>query len=259
MRIVMVLLLLLPLRAFACTGQTACSLPEGSYHVREPDGWDGVTPLPVLLHFHGWQRQGTLIVNHARIAGHTRRRGVLLIAPNGPGRSWDWWNRETDNIAFARAVLDDVAARYPVDQDRIYVSGYSWGGAMAWRFVCADGADVAALLAISGTLDQDKECDTHPREVRHVHGLSDTVMAYPGRGSGDLAYPVSLWRELMGCDEGSQPKPWQAVSWLSFERTSWDCDRGRVVLDRHPGGHFIPHGWIGWQLDQLMGRVPTYP
>jgi polyhydroxybutyrate depolymerase len=39
----------------------------------------------------------------------------------------------------------------------------------------------------------------------------------------------------------------------------WDCDGGRVVLDLHAGGHFIPHGWIGWQLDQVMGVEPRYP
>ncbi|KNG94466.1 polyhydroxybutyrate depolymerase [Pseudaestuariivita atlantica] len=255
-------LLCLPSLAIAerCTGQTPCEIPEGSYHVREPDGWDGTSPLPVLLHFHGWQRQGTLIVNHARIAGHTRRRGVLLVAPNGPGRSWDWWNRDTANIALGRAVLEDVKARYPVDTDRIYVSGYSWGGSMAWRFVCADGADVAALLSISGTIDQDEDCATAPREVRHVHGLSDTVMPYPTGPGGDEMEPVALWRRAFGCGAAMREGTWQAVPWLRLERFAWeDCATGRVTLDQHGGGHFIPHGWIGWQLDQLMGREPRYP
>ncbi len=259
-RALILLFLILPAPAVACTGQTACTLPEGSYHVREPDDWDGVTPLPVLLHFHGWQRQGTLIVTHARIAGHTRRRGVLLVAPNGPGRSWDWWNKDTANVALGRAVLEDIKSRYPVDPESIYVSGYSWGGAMAWRFVCEDGADVAALLSISGTLDQAEDCATAPREVRHVHGLVDTVMEYPTGPGGDEMYPVALWREALGCGEVRKEGAWKAVDWLTLTRFVWDrCGQGRVTLDQHPGGHFIPHGWIGWQLDQLMGREPRYP
>ena len=116
--------------------------------------------MPVLLHFHGWQRQGTLIVRHQRISGATRRRGVLLVAPNGLGRSWDFWRAGTPDVAFARAVLEEVRNTYPVIEDRIFVSGYSWGSNMAWRFVCENGADIAALLAISGTLPQNEDCAT---------------------------------------------------------------------------------------------------
>ena len=54
--------------SIACEGRTACDLGDRSYHVRAPDQWDGASPLPVLLHFHGWGRQGSLIVGHGRIA-----------------------------------------------------------------------------------------------------------------------------------------------------------------------------------------------
>lgn len=70
-----------------CHRDTACQVGNRSYHVLEPDGWDGQTPLPVLLHFHGWARQGSVVVNHQRIAGATKLRGVLLVAPNGLGKS----------------------------------------------------------------------------------------------------------------------------------------------------------------------------
>ncbi len=263
MRFLVFLLLALSGPALAepgCHAQVPCPLGDRSYHVLEPDGWDGVTPLPVLLHFHGWQRQGTLIVRHRRIAGATRRRGVLLVAPNGERRTWNFWTSETEDVPFAAAVLEDVRRRWPVDEDRIYVSGYSWGSNMAWRFVCEDGARVAALLAISGTLAQDEECRTAPGEVRQVYGLNDGVLAFPFGPGGDTTWPVKLWRDALGCGDGRFAGPWQQVSFLTLERTVWDsCARGRVSLDLHPGGHFIPHGWIARQLDELMGLEPSYP
>ncbi|WP_299735101.1 polyhydroxybutyrate depolymerase [uncultured Roseobacter sp.] len=242
-----------------CEGETPCLLGDRSYHVRAPDDWDGVTPLPVMLHFHGWQRQGTLIVQHQRISGATHRRGVLLVAPNGLGRSWDFWHAGTDDVGFARAVLQDVKERYPVLADQVFVSGYSWGSNMAWRFVCEDGADVAALLAISGTLSQTEDCATAPREVRQVYGLNDQVLDYPYGPNGELDYPVYLWREKFGCDTGAPQGLWNARDFLTFERTTWDCSGGRVSLDIHPGGHFIPHGWIARQLDELLGLPNSYP
>lgn len=244
-----------------CLGKVPCELGDRSYHVKIPDDWDGETPMPVLLHFHGWMRTGALPVNHARISGATRRRGVLLLAPNGYGRTWDFWDHETDDVAFAAAVIEDAAKHYPIDRSRIYVSGYSYGSAMAWRYVCENGNDVAALIAVSGTLRQSEDCAQGPREVRHVHGLADTVMDFPLGPGGDVTYPVALWREKYGCGKGEDAGEWQAVDFLKFQRTVWnDCAAGGpVTLDLHPGGHFIPHGWIARQLDELLGLAPSYP
>ena len=244
-----------------CHAEVPCQLGDRSYHVKEPDDWDGVSPLPVLLHFHGWQRQGSLIVKHQRISGATRRRGVLLLAPNGERKTWDFWDSSTDDVSFAAAVIEDAAKRYPIDRSRIYVSGYSFGSAMAWRYVCENGNDVAALLAVAGSIRQDETCPEAPRQVRHVHGTSDTVMRFPLGPGGDTTYPVSLWRERLNGGTGQNAGIWKAVEWLEMNRTTWsDCANGAsVTLDIHDSGHFIPHGWIGWQLDQLMGRIPAYP
>lgn len=243
-----------------CHGQTACELGDRSYHVLEPEGWDGETPLPILLHFHGWMRQGDLVVRHKRIASATQKRGVLLVAPNGQHKTWNFWRAGTRDVPFADAVLEDVARRYPVDASRIYVSGYSYGGAMAWRFVCQSGDDVTALLGIAGTVDQSEICPEAPREVRHVHGLADTVMDFPFGPDGDVTYPVALWRQKFDCGAPTPKGNWQQVPFLTLSRTEWsDCAEGHVSLDIHPGGHFIPHGWIARQLDELLGLTPSYP
>jgi polyhydroxybutyrate depolymerase len=243
-----------------CEGPVACTLGDRSYHVKLPDGWDGQSPLPVMLHFHGWSRTGALPVNHGRISGATRRRGVLLLAPNGLNKSWNFWDRDTDDVAFAAAVLGDAARRYPIDPDNIFVSGYSFGAAMAWRYACQNGNDVRALLAVSGTLRQSEQCPQMPREVRHVHGVKDTVMTFPMGPGSDVTYPVALWRTAMGCGAVQAYGTWQQVDFLAFERTVWnDCVAGRVSLDLHPGGHFIPHGWFARQLDELLDLPFSYP
>jgi len=111
-RLLMFCLLATP--AFAqerCQLDTPCPLGDRSYHVKEPDAWDGVSPLPVLLHFHGWMRTGALPVKHQRISGATRRRGVLLLAPNGRGKTWDFRDADTGDVEFARAVIEDAAKR----------------------------------------------------------------------------------------------------------------------------------------------------
>jgi polyhydroxybutyrate depolymerase len=237
-----------------CTDQIACELGDRSYHIKLPDDWDGITPMPVMLHFHGWARQGTLIVKHSRISGATRKRGVLLIAPNGQNKTWDFWSPDSPDTTFADAVLEDVAKRYPIDRTKLFVSGYSYGSSMAWRYACESKADVTALLAVSGTLDQDETCSSIPKEVRHVHGTKDNVVGFPFGPNGDTTYPVQLWREAKECGEGVKSTPWFATKEDTFIRTNWlSCKNGGAVrLDVHSRGHFIPKGWFARQLDELL-------
>ena len=247
-----------------CQLDVPCELGGRSYYVKEPDGWDGISPLPVLIHFHGWQRTGALPVQHQRISGATRRRGVLLIAPNGRNKTWNMWSPETEDVQFAADVLEDVSKHYPIDTDNIFVSGYSYGSVMAWRVACDRGKqmNIRALLAISGTLGRTETCAEAPKEVRYVHGLADNVLPFPFGPQGDTTYPVRLWRDALGCTGAPEtPTEWSVVDFLTFTRTTWtECADGvGVTFDVHPGGHFIPHGWFGRQLDELLGRTPTYP
>ena len=238
--------------AAACTSEVACELGDRSYHLRVPDGWDGKALLPVMLHFHGWGRQGDLVVRHDRIATGAVAEHMLLVAPNGLNRTWAFRQSNSRDSSFAKAILDDIAERYPIDSNRIFVSGYSWGANMAWRFACDNGADVAALFAVSGTLSQNENCKVAPRDVRQVFGLDDQVLRFPMGPNEDRTYPVEMWRRLMNCADGEPQGTWNARPFLTFERTAWECQGGRVVLDVHPGGHFIPHDWIALQAADLL-------
>ncbi|MCY4303797.1 MAG: polyhydroxybutyrate depolymerase [Aestuariivita sp.] len=242
-----------------CHGTTPCILSDRSYHVREPQDWDRKQPLPVLLHFHGWARQGSLVVNHRRIASATARRGVLLVAPNGLRGSWNFRQKGSIDINFAAEVLKDVMKRYPIKKAQVFVSGYSYGSAMAWRFACEYNG-IAALLSISGSIDQSTDCAFAPQEIRHVHGQNDTIMRHFLSIQDKQNHPLELWHRRLACDAGRWVESWQARSWLTFQRKVWEtCEQGLLQFDLNPGGHFIPHGWIARQLDELLGLSFSYP
>ncbi|MDJ0614940.1 MAG: polyhydroxybutyrate depolymerase [Rhizobiaceae bacterium] len=244
-------------QATECIGNVPCSIGDRSYHVLPPDDWDGVTPLPILVHFHGWGRQGPVPINHKHIGQETRKRNVLLVAPNGLGKSWDFWRPGSRDTGFTKLVLDDVAKRYPIDRSKLFVSGYSWGSSMAWRFSCEAGDQVSVLLGISGTFyDQSENCETGPVEVRHVHGLKDTVMDFPFGPNGEETGPVRLWQRVNECSS----KPDQTSSWETSQKYThyaWtQCSSGKnVQLDVHGGGHWIARGWLAKQLDELLAKT----
>ncbi|WP_371154884.1 PHB depolymerase family esterase [Jannaschia sp. 2305UL9-9] len=252
MRLIFLLaLLFLAPPVHACTGMEECALGDRAYHVREPDGWDGTTPLPVMLHFHGWGRQGETIMGHARIAGATVPRGVLLVAPDGLGRSWDFRQPGSRDTPFAEAVLADVGARYPLD-GRVIVSGYSWGALMAARFTCETQVPIAALLLVSGAFPRGMACDGQPGRVSQVYGTTDTVLDFPYGPDGDETEAVALWRRQLDCGPPSRTFEWEAVSWLTHTRHQWDCAAGLVTMDVHPASHLIPRGWFARILDEVL-------
>ncbi|EDP61817.1 hypothetical protein BAL199_23532 [alpha proteobacterium BAL199] len=42
----------------ARSGSGTYSVASGSYEARLPAGWDGRTPLPLLVFFHGYRQRG---------------------------------------------------------------------------------------------------------------------------------------------------------------------------------------------------------
>lgn len=89
-----------------------------------------------------------------------------------------------------------------------------------------------------------------------MHGTKDTVMGFPFGLNGDITYPVKLWRDANGCDDGVIAGRWSVAPKDIFLCTNWEaCKNGGTVrLDVHSRGHFIPVGWFARQLDELLHR-----
>ncbi|MEM8838130.1 MAG: polyhydroxybutyrate depolymerase [Pseudomonadota bacterium] len=235
-----------------CGDGVACAVGDRAYHAVLPDGFDGAEPLPVLIHFHGWGRTGTNVINNEKISGASRKNGVLLLAPDGLGKSWSFWRAPSRDVPFVEAMIADAEKRWPIDRSRIFVSGFSYGGAMAWRLACEKGGDYAAFLPIAGSLwnfEELQDC-TAPVNVRHVHGLKDTVMDLPRGADGDPLYAASPWVMRNQC--GSSPDL-DDTSGI-YRMSVWtSCESGKSVrLDLHEGGHIIPKGWLDEQLKRLL-------
>ncbi len=237
-----------------CGGKVSCAVDGRSYQALLPDGYDGRKALPVLIHFHGWGRTGLNVINNHKISGATRENGVLLLAPNGLGKSWDFWRSPSNDVPFVERIIEDARHRFSIDRKRLYVSGFSYGGAMAWRLACERGADYAAFLPIAGSLwnfNELSECSS-PVTLRHVHGLKDTVMDLPRGEGGDPLYSVSPWIALNGCEE----RPSYTEKRTIYQSSRWDaCKSGHEVeLETHPYGHIIPENWLSYQLGRLLSE-----
>ena len=151
-------------------------------------------------------------------------------------------------------MIEDAASRWNIDQSRIFVSGFSYGGAMAWRLACDKGAVAAKFLPIAGSLWSGDGADcAEPVRISHVHGLKDTVMDFPFGPNGEEEAAVSLWLERNQCD--AAPDEREKVGVFTCRRWA-ACGTGTPVeLCTHPWGHMIPKSWLSYALAQALGEA----
>ena len=244
-----------------CGAEAPCTVAGGDYYLAFPEDWDGVTPLPALVFFHGHRSSGLSVIQSTNLRSAFADRGYLIVAPNGAlmagsdARAWParpTTDGSRDDVAFTLAVLDDVAARVPLDRDRIYAAGFSAGGSMAYMLACYEGQRFAAFVSISGALRRpipEETCPGGPVRMLHFHGYADNQVPLEGRGirdwhQGDVFESMSILRQTDDC----RSNPDRIVSEQNYGCRIWSasCASGRgVELCLHAGGHMLPDGWAG--------------
>ncbi len=204
-----------------------------SYHLHLPKGWDGKTALPLLMMLHGGGGTGTIAMEETAWADKADRESFLAVFPtatppdprrrprfstnppvwnDGSGR-YHAGERDIADVAYLSAVLDDVLAAHPVDERRIYVTGFSNGASMTFRFGLERSSRLAAIAPVAGAFWARGDKLEHPLPMLYLTGTADPMnpldggvprFAKTGREHGGRAKPpvaasVRRWSDLLGC------------------------------------------------------------
>jgi polyhydroxybutyrate depolymerase len=191
--------------AFVLPSQ-ASPTSDRPYGLKVPAGYDGRAPVPLVLLLHGYTANGTTQANYFGLPALADREGFLLAYPDGTrdrlgNRFWnatdaccDFFHSGVDDVAYLDAVIDDIAAKYPVDPARVFVAGHSNGAFMAHRYACDRADRVAAIVTLAGMQWKDQShCQAgSPVSVLHVHGRNDETIKYDGGYTPAAAYPGAV-------------------------------------------------------------------
>lgn len=131
-------------------------------------------PAPLLIMLHG----AGGVASHALglVAAEAGRRGVLVLAPDSRGRTWDVIEGGYGpDPAFIDDALGRVLAAHPVDRGRIAVGGFSDGASYALCLGLINGGLVSDILAFSPGFAAPTRTDGTPR-VFISHGRADGVL-----------------------------------------------------------------------------------
>lgn len=209
-----------------------------SYILALPSHYDAGKPYRLVFAWHG------LGVSAAEVArpinaggagffGLLPESGDNAIFVAGQGLPADlglpgWPDTAGRDVAFARALLDSLSARYCVDEARVFSVGMSYGGVMTNNLGCALGDRLRAIAAMSGAgpalVGAPAPRCTGAVAVWLSHGTRDDVMPL---SSGERSR--DYWRDRNHCTSDSDPTDpnpcvryrgcasGESVTWCAFE------------------------------------------
>lgn len=147
-------------------------IPNGAPEV----GGDG-DPVPLILALHpGGARTAYYGSSFMRgiVEPALRNWNAIIIAPDAPTRSW-----ATDVSEQAvLALVEEIAARYVVDRDRVLVTGFSLGGRGTWFFATRHPDLFTGAIPMAGAIREVSLDDLGSIPVHIVHSRNDEVVPY---------------------------------------------------------------------------------
>lgn len=181
---------------------------------------DHSAPLVVMLHGAlGTSEQAETTYNWDDKASE---KNFIVAYPEGLNRSWvvsegccgPSLKKDVSDVKFIEQMIADIKRLHAIDERRLYATGISNGGALAYRLAC-DATTFAAVGVVASTLLGDCPSPS-PVSVMHIHGLADETFPYEGGGGrrnndgqgdrpADTRGPsipelMSKWRGIDACE-----------------------------------------------------------
>lgn len=147
-----------------------------------PESYSPGTPAPLIVALHG---SGGRSDSWSRLFELCERFGVVLLAPDSRGRTWD--RIESDfgpDVRFIDAALRFTFERCQVDETRLALAGFSDGASYALSLGVSNGDLFTHLIAWSPGFTDPAEPIVGTPRVFVSHGTGDRVLPVSGSSQG---------------------------------------------------------------------------
>ena len=216
----------------------------------------GKQPQALVINYHGYNFTAEKMARYSNMAAEADKAGFILVFPQGLDNPPSWNagigaqgpTGDADDIQFTGDMLGFLEKTYCVDSHRIYVTGFSLGGGMAYRVACMLSKQIAAIATVAGAFYHvPGGCQpSRPVPVLEIHGQADQFAPYtgnPNMGMAAVQIYLNAWFDHDQCSESSQVIFQQGdVTGIAWKH----CANGSVVEHYRisDGGHTWPGGGI---------------
>jgi poly(3-hydroxybutyrate) depolymerase len=240
------------------------------YCVVTPAGYSASGPdYPVVFVFHGGNgNPQNLMDPDKRFLAEGLTRGYVLVFPAGIGDPVacdpaepcedNFWG-DASNVGFVNSLIAE-AASYNLDEDRIYLAGFSGGAKLIYEAIEADSfpypiAAIATAAGSLGTLKVDAPESGFPivnvvtgtsTDALLFQGEADPKMAFAGGlsdGASEVQLSFTVKVDLFRALTGNATDPGTDLSTGGATVTSYTLGTHEVLAVSEPGtGHTWPRG-----------------
>ncbi len=204
-----------------------------SYVLHVPDSVDASGPVPLILDFHGNGSNANAQRGSSGWQEKSDQEGFIVAYPNGLGNSWnvgvccgEALMSNSDDVAFAKAIVEQVSAEACIDPKRVFATGHSNGAGLVHRIAC-EGAEVFAAVAPAASDIVTDPCEpSRPISEISFRGMADDLVDYNGGNTGSTGWyspgakqTLEIWKEINGCTGQVEPV-------LEYCETYTMCDAG---------------------------------
>lgn len=170
---------------------------EYAFQFVVPSSYDGETPIPVILDFHGLGSNGAQQAVFSGIGPLAETEGFLAVEPTGipaaggldDRNAWELPQFDEpgrDDVQMVLDLIDFVSQNVCVDPGRIFSIGMSNGGLFTAELVCDLSERIAAAVSVAGVTHDDSCNPTRAVPYLAFHGIDDGVVPFNGGGQSSL-------------------------------------------------------------------------
>lgn len=153
------------------------------------------TLRPLIINMHGYTSNATQQQSYTNFMPIADTANFLIVYPQGSffsGTLNTYWNAKfqptgINDISFLSNLIDSLIARYRVNPNRVYATGFSNGGFMSHTLACELSQKIAAIASVSGTMNDiqyginGSQCNPdRPMPIMQIHGDADYTVPYNG-------------------------------------------------------------------------------
>lgn len=198
------------------------------------------------------------------------RHGFVVVYPDGYRRHWNDCRagadyaanlENIDDVGFLRALVQRMVVEQQVDPARVFATGLSNGGQMAYRLALEAPELVAGIAAIAASLPVPASSDCQPSgqavAALVMNGTDDPVNPYDGgvveifgnNSRGEVMSSLdtaAYWAGLAGYTGPGERRAWSdrvSDDGTTVESTEWLLPGQLPVslVTIKGGGHTVPH------------------
>ena len=191
-----------------------------TYLLHLPEGFSADSTYPLLVAMHGGFGSAQQMESSTQLSEKADEEGFIVVYPEGSEgflniRTWNAGgccgysqDNDIDDVGFINALLDSLIADHPIDENRIYATGMSNGGMMAYRLACELSDRIAAIAPVAATMVYTDCAMENDIPVIHFHSYLDSNVPYDG-GIGDgfsdhynppLDSVLNAWADFSACE-----------------------------------------------------------